>query len=131
MIVTLSIPNTVLFKAEVTKIHAEGEHGCFCILPRHQDFLASLVPGILVISSGKSKTEHYFANDVGLLVKQENEVHIAVRRAVQSSDLGELQQTVREHYEKLSENDRIMQSAVASLEANFLRKFLEMQKELS
>jgi F-type H+-transporting ATPase subunit epsilon len=31
----------------VTKIIAEAEHGVFCLLPQHIDFVAALVPAIL------------------------------------------------------------------------------------
>jgi len=126
----LSVPTAVLFNQPVTKILADGVHGCFCILPRHTDFLTALAPGIMIFSDAR-ENEIFFANDHGLLVKQGPDVFISARRAVQGSDLGSLRQTVHEQFELLDESDRVCQSAIASLEANFLRQFLEMQRELS
>ncbi len=41
------LPTEVLLDVEVTKVIAEAENGFFCLLPRHVDFVAALVPGIL------------------------------------------------------------------------------------
>ena len=125
----LSVPTSVLFNQAVVKIIAESVNGSFCILPRHTDYLTALAPGIMIFTEAEGK-EICFANDHGLLVKRGSDVVISARRAIQGSDLGSLRQTVHEEFEKLSENDRTCRSAIAGLEANFLRKFLEMQKEL-
>ena len=126
----LSVPTEVLLNQSVSKIIAEGAHGCFCVLPRHTDFLAALVPGIMIFTDLSGK-EIFFANDHGLLVKRQQEVFISSRRAIEGSDLGTLRQTVHKQFELLEESDRACQSAIASLEANFLRRFLEMQREHS
>ena len=124
----ISVPTSVLLNQPVIKIMAEAANGSFCILPRHTDYLTALVPGILIVTD-REQNEIYFANDHGLLVKRGSEVVISARRAIQGSDLGSLRQTVHDEFEKLNENDRACQSAVAGLEASFLRKFLEMQRE--
>ena len=126
----LSVPTSVLFDQIVVKIIAEAVDGNFCILPRHTDFLTALVPGVMILLDADGK-EIYFANDHGLLVKRGSDVVVSARRAIQGPDLGSLRQTVHEEFEQLNENDRACQSAIAGLEANFLRKFLEMQKELA
>ncbi len=123
----LSLPTKVLFDQPVAKINAQAVHGNFCVLPRHADYLAALVPGILTFTCNDQ--ELFFANDHGLLVKRESEVYISVRRAVQGSNLGSLRQTVRDQFERLSESDRACQGAVARLEASFLRKFLNLNQE--
>ena len=125
----LSVPTSVLFNQAVVKIIAEAVNGSFCILPRHTDYLTALAPGIMIFTDAEGQ-EICFANDHGLLVKRGSDVVISARRAIQGADLGSLRQTVYEEFEKLSENDRTCRSAIAGLEANFLRKFLEMQKEL-
>jgi F-type H+-transporting ATPase subunit epsilon len=125
----LSVPTEVLFNQPVTKIVADGTHGCFCLLPRHTDFLTALLPGIMIISDANGH-ESFFANDHGLLVKRGRDVFVVARRAIQGSDLGTLRATVHQQFESLDEADRVCQSAIASLEANFLRRFLEMQREL-
>ncbi len=40
------LPSQVLIDQEVSKIIAEAENGSFCLLPRHVDFSAALVPGL-------------------------------------------------------------------------------------
>ena len=130
MNVRLSVPTAELLNQSFVKVTADGAHGNFCLLPRHTDYLAPLVPGILILTDNDGN-ELYFANDQGLLVKQGNDVLISTRRAVQGNSLETLRQTVHDRFLRLDENERACQTAVASLEANFLRKFLEMQKEFS
>ena len=43
----LLIPTRVVIDQPVTKVIADGEHGSFCLLAHHVDFLALLVPGLL------------------------------------------------------------------------------------
>lgn len=123
----LSVPTSVLMQQPIAKILADGAHGSFCILPRHIDCLAALVPGIIVLTDPAGQ-ELFFANDHGLLVKRGEAVMISARRAIQGSDLGSLRKTVHEQFLQLDESDRVCHSAIASLEASFLRRFLEMQQ---
>jgi F-type H+-transporting ATPase subunit epsilon len=41
------LPTDVLVDREAAKVIAEAANGSFCLLPRHVDFVAALVPGIL------------------------------------------------------------------------------------
>lgn len=119
------VPTEVLVNGEVTKIVAEADNGHFCLLPRHIDFLAALVPGILSYTDLTGQ-ERVVAVDEGLLVKQDQEVLVSTRQAILGSDLGQLRETVKEEFETLDERQRVCHSAIASLEANFLRRFLEL-----
>ena len=119
------VPTEVLVAEEVTKILAEADNGHFCLLPRHIDFLASLVPGILSYTDPAGQ-ERFVAIGEGLLVKQDQEVLVSTRQAILGGDLGQLRQTVKDEFETLDERQRVCQSAIASLEANFLRRFLEL-----
>ena len=38
------LPSRILVDEAVTKVTAEGEDGCFCLLPRHVDFTTALAP---------------------------------------------------------------------------------------
>ena len=129
MTVKLSIPTSIVLQQPVTKVIAEGIHGNFCLLPKHTDYLSPLVPGILMLTELNGEII-YFANDHGLLVKQGDVVSISVRRALRGPTLETLKQTVHDRFLQLDENDRACQTAVASLEASFLRKFFEMQSEV-
>jgi len=128
MNVKLSTPTVMMIHRDFKKIVAEGTQGNFCVLPRHTDYLSSLVPGVLILTDEDDRV-FYFAIDHGLLVKRGTEVFISVRRAIQGSNLEQLQEAVRNRFLRLDESEKACQTAVASLEASFLRRFLEMQWE--
>ncbi len=121
------IPTEVLVDEEIRKITAEAENGSFCLLPRHIDFVAVLLPGLLSFESDEGK-EIFLAVDEGALVKCGDEVLVSVRNAVRGPDLGELRNTVRERFYVLDEREKKARSASAKIEAGFVRRFLELQE---
>lgn len=121
------LPTEILIDREVTKVTAEAENGSFCLLPRHIDFVAALVPGILLFESAGGK-EEYLAVDEGILVKAGQEVLISTRNAVQASQLGILRQTVEERFLVLDDREKMARSAAAKLEADLVRRFMELGK---
>lgn len=124
----LLIPSRVVVDEEVSKIVADGEHGSFCLLPRHVDFLAALVPGLLLFEDHTGK-EYIVAVDEGVLVKQGENVLVSTRQAVRGTNLEQMRNTVREEFALLSDRERAANAAVAKLEASFLRGFLELSEE--
>ena len=123
----LSDPTHVLIDQDVLKINAESEDGCFCLLPRHADFVSSLVPGLLSFTRHDAE-EVFLAVDEGLLVKQGDCVFVSTRQAIQGGELHELRQRLHEEFKTLDEQQRAYQSAAASLEANFLHRFLDLEE---
>jgi F-type H+-transporting ATPase subunit epsilon len=121
------LPMKVLIDQEVTKIVAEAEDGSFGILPKHIDFVAALVPGILSFESGGK--EEFLAIDEGILVKCASEVMVSTRKAVSGKNLGELKQTVEQDFRTLNERERKTRSILARLEADFTRRFLKMREQ--
>ena len=121
------VPSEVLIDEEVTKVIAEAENGSFCLLPRHIDFVAALVPGLLSFESGEGR-EEFLALDEGILIKCGPEVLVSTRNAVRGPDLGKLKQTVEEEFRVLNDREKMARSAVAKLEANFVRRFMELEK---
>jgi F-type H+-transporting ATPase subunit epsilon len=122
------LPTEVAVDKEVSKVIAEAENGFFCLLPRHIDFVSALVPGILSFQSeGK---EHFLAVDQGILVKRGSRVLVSTRNAVQAPDLGELERTVEEKFRALDDQEKKARSAAAKLEADFVRRFLELQEQI-
>jgi F-type H+-transporting ATPase subunit epsilon len=117
----------VLVDTEVTKVTAEARNGAFCLLPRHVDFATALVPGILSFQRDAGD-EVFVALDGGILVKCGPEVLVSTRNAVTGPDLGQLKRTVEEKFEVLDERERTARSALAKIEAGFVRRFLEIQK---
>lgn len=123
----LLTPIAVLVDETVSKINAEGPEGLFCLLPRHRDWVAALVPGIVgfVTLDGP---ETFVAVDQGVLVKCGGEVLISVRRAVCDCDLACLRDVVETRFRQYDDQEKAARSAIARLEAGVIRRFLELQE---
>jgi len=117
------LPTKVLIDEEVTKVVAEAEDGSFCILPRHIDFVAAMVPGIFSFTSGEG--EEFLAIDEGILVKCASTVTVSTRKAIRSRDLGMLKRTVQEEFRALDEREKKTRTILAKLEADFARSVFE------
>src|SRR5512139_4053050 len=105
MKLTVTLPNGVLVDQEVTKVTAEAENGSFCLLPRHIDFVAALVPGLLSFENAAGD-EEYIAVDEGILVKCGPQFMVSTRNAVRGEPLGELRTAVRERFRAMDESER-------------------------
>lgn len=125
MRVQILLPSKVFLDTEAHKVKAEAENGEFCLLPRHVDFVAALVPGILSVI-GEGGNEEFFAVDRGILVKQGKRVLISVEKAIRGPNLGELRRRVRDEFEVLEEHEKEARTAAAKLEAAFVKRFIEV-----
>lgn len=121
------LPVEVLMDAPVARLVAEADNGAFGILPRHVDFVTALKPGLVSLTTPEGK-EEFVAVDEGVLVKQGREVLISVRNAARGQDLGSLRRLVAETFESVDEKERRTRSALARLEAGFMRRFLELNE---
>jgi F-type H+-transporting ATPase subunit epsilon len=128
MHLTLFLPSEVFLDEEVGKVIAESPAGSFCLLPRHIDYLTALVPGILSCVS-PSGQEQFLAIDSGLLVKQQDRVLVVTRRAVRGA-LGQLQKEVESMLTDVDDKEKSTRTALARLEAGFLRRFMEFGKNV-
>jgi F-type H+-transporting ATPase subunit epsilon len=119
------LPMKVFIDQDVNKVIAEAGNGYFCILPKHIDFVAALVPSILSFEyDGK---EEFLAIDEGILVKCSSNVRVSTRRAVRSKDLGTLKQTLEEEFKILDEREKKTRSILAKLELDFARRFFKLR----
>lgn len=133
MFLRISLPDRIFLATRVSKVKAEGPLGGFCLLPRHVDFVSSLVPGLFsyvpeqdAAQQGGQATpgkETFLALDRGLLVKQGDDVLVACANAAKG-ELGELEDAVREMTRVQSEQERKSRTSIARLEANFVRRFV-------
>jgi len=121
------VPTEVFCDEEVTKIKAEAENGWFCILPRHIDFVTSLVPGILSFELPNKETQ-YLAIDHGILVKCGREVSVSTRSAVRGTDLGALKEAVEKQFRALHEKEQAARQFEAKLEADLVRRLVQVEK---
>jgi len=122
------LPDKVLVDSEVGKVIAEAENGSFCLLPRHIDFVASLVPGILSYERSDSGMEEFLAVDEGILVKCGSDVNVSTRNAMHSDDLGRLKRAVEEEFVMLDDEERKTRSIIARLETDFVRSALKLRQ---
>ncbi len=121
------LPTEVLMDEEVTKITAEAVDGSFCLLPRHIDFVTALVPGILTFETPEKK-EHILAIDEGILLKCGKDVLISTRQGINGDVLGELKKTIEENFLVLDDREKNARSAAARLEADLVRRFMELRE---
>jgi F-type H+-transporting ATPase subunit epsilon len=122
----IQTPVEQFLEQDVVKVVAEGPKGYFGILPRHIDYVSTLVPGILsyVTAGGQ---EIMVAVDEGVLVKKGADIFVSVRNAVKGQGLGSLKKIVTERIEMIDEKERNSRAILAKLEADFVRRFLELE----
>lgn len=122
------LPTEILVDEAVRKITAEAANGSFCLLPKHVDFVAALVPGLLSFETENEGEEVFLAVTDGVLVKSKQNVLVSVKNAVRGGDLGEMRQIVKEKFMVLDEKEKTARTAMARIEAGFVRRFLEVHK---
>ena len=121
------LPTMVLLDEPVSRILAEGQDGSFCLLPKHTYFVSALVPGILTWCSIDGQT-HYAAVGEGILVKTDALVRVSTRHAVAGTNLGSLRATAAHEFRSMDDRERMARSAAARLEADFVRRFLVLER---
>jgi F-type H+-transporting ATPase subunit epsilon len=120
------LPGGVLVDEPVRKVVAEAENGWFCLLPRHIDFVAALVPGVLIFTT-VADAEGLVAIDHGMLVKGGDEVLVSAWRGARGSDLASLRTVVEREFLALDDHERAARSALARLEAGVVRRLVELE----
>lgn len=113
-----------LFAREVEQVVAESTRGSFCLLPRHVDFADLLVPGLLRLR--RQGQDEVWAVDEGVLVKRADRVRVVTRRAVGGRPLEELADEVDRLLGREDDAERSLRDALANLEANLVRRFVEL-----
>jgi F-type H+-transporting ATPase subunit epsilon len=119
------LPSQVLVDREVQKVGAESVHGAFVVLPRHIDFAASLTPGLLAFTTATGE-ENFLAVDEGICVKCGDELFVATGNAIFGPALEDLRAAVEEQFRTLDQQERKARTALARLEADFIRRYLEL-----
>ncbi len=119
------LPTDVFLEEEARKVVAEAPNGSFCLLPRHVDFVTALVPGLLSYETNQGE-ELFIAVNEGILVKYRQEVLVSTSHAALGRELGTLKQIVEDEFEVLNDREKTARSAMARIEAGFVRRFLEI-----
>jgi len=122
------LPTEVLVDESVTKVIAEAHNGFFCLLPRHVDFVAALVPGIVSFAPAEGG-EALVAVDQGVLVKCADDVMVSAYDGLRGTDLAALQSALVAMSAHLTEEERTARTGLARLEAGTLRHLLELEEQ--
>jgi F-type H+-transporting ATPase subunit epsilon len=125
----VALPERIFHHEEVTRIRATATHGEFCILPRHIDCVADLIPG-LVYCETPAGEERHFAVDGGILVKCGASVSLATPRAVRGESDEELHAAVTGLFAKLEDREVGTRSALRRIGANFVRSLIEVEEDV-
>jgi F-type H+-transporting ATPase subunit epsilon len=119
-------PMALCVDRPVRRIVAEAPDGFFGMLPQHVDFVAQLVPGILLYET-EDGIERFVAVNSGTLVKCGEEVRVAVRGAIDGDDLRELRGRVEADFRRGDDDERVARAALARLEASMIRRFRDLR----
>ena len=120
------LPTEIFIDIDVVKVVGESPSGSFAILPRHVDIATALVPGIFTYFPSGSQ-ELLIAVNGGILVKQGETLALATRMAV-TGELGSLKSAVEKFVNEVDEKERKARTAVAKMEADLVRRFVEFGK---
>jgi F-type H+-transporting ATPase subunit epsilon len=122
------LPTEVLLEEDgVLEVIAEADNGYFGLKPRHVDFTAILVPGLLAYYDADGR-ETFLAVDRGVLTKVGSRVLVSVRNGVKGPSLGRLREIIRDQFSEIDQRDRRARTAAARIEAGFVRKFLDLSR---
>jgi F-type H+-transporting ATPase subunit epsilon len=123
------LPSEIFFESDdVERIVAGTRSGSFGILPHRLDCVAALAPGILTYQETNASPV-YLAVDEGVLAKVGMKVLISVRRAIRSTDLGQLHDAVKRQFLTLNNEERQVREALQKLESTFAGKLAEFAHE--
>lgn len=123
----LVLPARELIDLPVDRVSAESDYGTFTILPNHIDFATILTSGLLSYRPVEG-TEEYLAVDEGVVVKTGDQVLVSTSNAIPGHDLGELRKLVETEFRRLSDRERKARTALARLESDFIRHYMEFQE---
>ena len=119
------VPSGIKTDAQAAKVVAEGENGYFCLLPRHIDYVSSLVPGILTYETQEGE-EKFAAVDEGILVKKGKDVYISCTNAVIGKRLESLRDIVQNDFIQKDEREKKTKSVLSKLEIDTMRRFAKL-----
>jgi|GEM_PF-288346 len=131
------VPGGTVLRARVSSISAPGTHGSFGVLPRHIDWVAVLVQGILAYvpeaaddraSTPAEELERYVALDGGVLVKRGERVVVATQNAVTADRLEDVENAVAEMLHTETERERDARAVLFRIETDVVQRMLELEE---
>ncbi len=129
MRVAIHLPGGTLYEGDALRLTAEASDGAFGLLPNHVDLVAALVPSVLLVAEAGGD-ERVFGIHEGLLVKKGADVSVAVRRGVESADLGRLRASVGDCFATQVDEERVARTALSRMKADMVRRFIGLRGEV-
>lgn len=121
------LPTEIVINEKVRKVSIWMEHTSFMLLPHHIDMGTMLKPGILSFQVDDEEAQTvYIAIDAGILVKRGRLVQVSSRNAIRGDDMETLRTTIAREFRALDERERKARSAMAGLETDLIRRFVEL-----
>lgn len=120
-------PSSSFVDDEAKSIIAKGLEGSFGMKPRHIDYIAGIVPSVLMYVDKEDK-KHYLAVNQGTLVKVGFEVSVSVMGATEGDSLEELQKAVVKVHEEFEEDERDTRVAITQLEYFVFNQLMNFRK---
>lgn len=121
------LPSAVFIDVDhVQQVNVETPMGAYGLLPRRLDCATSVVPGILTYVTADD-IETFVAVDEGVLIKHDQQVMVAVRRAFIGSDLAQLQDHINQQFLQQNEARDNRHRLQQRLESGFLRRFADFR----
>lgn len=116
--------SVVVDEAGVLALRAEDASGSFGILPRHADFLTSLVISVVSWKRGDGARAYCAVRRGVLTVTGGGDIAIATREAVAGSDLVTLDKTVLSQFRADLETERTEHVESTRLQLNAIRQII-------
>ena len=121
-------PQAVESVKDISFFRAEDPSGSFGILPRHTEFITALEPSTAIaVIRGK---EHYYAFNGGILSFKNNFLTVTAKEFVQSDKLDELAEKIKRSFREKEEKERRFSENIENLQQTFIKKLMEMEKEI-
>ena len=126
MKVRILTPIGVVLDEEAEKISFESLSGSHTFFPHHIDTVSALPQNIVTVRTTKQKNI-YVACTQGVLVKQGEQVLLSAHKAVIGEDLNNLAKLIQTEFAQDEENRRQVNSAIARLETQLSRGFMNLK----
>ncbi len=121
-------PKAIKSVENISFFRAEDKSGSFGILPRHIEFLTILEPAIAIAVI--EDKECYYAFNSGVLSFRNNALTVTAKEFVQSDKISELLVMIKSSFKEQEEKERLFSDNIENLQNAFIKKMIEMEREV-
>ena len=125
---TIITPKTIKIVENISFFRAEDKSGSFGILPRHTDFLTVLESAIAIAVIDDK--EYYYAVNGGILSFKNNHLKILTQEFEESDDLNRLLDSIKYAFKVQEEKERLFSDNIENLQNAFIKKLIEMERDI-